>query len=112
MLVRVGNVLMYARDREGTLPARRTLAECVAGARSLREMQTLLDCEVSFATLHDGRARITASTLPHRVGDVLAPQLAGDSLSAQDRTRAGDLFQHQWKITATEGQMDALQGGR
>jgi hypothetical protein len=108
-LVRVGDALMFSRDREGTLPACHTLAECIAGACSLREMQTLLDCEISLAAIHDGHARITASTLPHRVGDVLAPHLAGDSLSALDRTRAGDLFRRHWTITAAEGQMDALQ---
>jgi hypothetical protein len=89
VLVRVGATFMLARDRATVLPPLTTLAECVEGAATLQAARALLDCEISFGTAAANGFRISASTLPHRIGDQL-------------RLDEG------WKIIGMEGELDAL----
>jgi hypothetical protein len=103
ILLRVGDLFMFARDREIALPTGRTLAECVAAADSLRAMQALLDCEISFGDVRTDCFHITASTLPYRVGDFLQPRHAGPSVTTMDRAQHGERLQRHWRITDTRG---------
>jgi hypothetical protein len=70
LLVQVGTVFMFARDRAIALPDARSLAECVAGASSLAEARALLDCEITLGASGSGSAPvILASTHPWRVAE-------------------------------------------
>ncbi len=89
ILLRVGDAFMFARDRARPLPPRSTLSECVAAAPTLQEAAAMLDCEISFGAAARDGFRITASTLPFRIGDGL--DLDG-----------------RWRIAEAEGDLDAL----
>lgn len=68
-LLRVGPNFMFARARAATLEeGHRSLAECVARAPDLKHAQELIDCEISFGNVEESGLRITASTLPYRIG--------------------------------------------
>lgn len=107
-LLRVGAVFMFARDRAMLPAAGRTLAECVAGAPSLRHAQQLVDCEISFGDVQAGVFRITASTLPFRIGDTLDPHFARDRLTTLDRAADGAALTRHWEITTVEGELSEL----
>lgn len=109
-LLRVGSVFMFARDRSVVPDTDRTLADCVAGAASLRHAQQLVDCEISFGDVRAAQFRITASSLPFRIGDALEPQFARERLSTLDRAADGAPLIRHWEITAGEGELDALAG--
>jgi hypothetical protein len=109
-LLRVGSVFMFARDRATAPPAYRTLAECVAGAPSLRHAQQLVDCEISFGDVHAAEFRITASSLPFRIGDALQPRFARERMTTMDRATDGAPLIRHWEITAGEGELAALAG--
>jgi hypothetical protein len=71
-LLRVGPHFMYVRERAAALDkGYRTLAEYVAAATDLEQAHELVDCEISFGRVEQQGLRITASTLPYRVGAVL-----------------------------------------
>jgi len=107
-LLRVGPLFMFARDRALLAAADRTLAECVAGAASLRQAQALVDCEISFGNVLAAGFRITASTLPHRVGDELDPLLRRERLTTSDRAATGTARMRHWSIVGAEGDLAAL----
>jgi hypothetical protein len=107
-LLRVGAVFMFARDRAVLPAAGRTLAECVAGAPSLKAAQQLVDCEISFGAVQGARFQITASSLPFRIGDALDPQFARQRLTTLDRAADGAPLTRRWEITAGEGELGAL----
>lgn len=107
-LLRVGSVFMFARDRAVPPTAGRTLAECVTAAPSLRYAQQLVDCEISFGDVQREGFRITASSLPFRIGDALDPHLAHERLTTLDRAADGAPLIRHWEITAGEGELDAL----
>jgi hypothetical protein len=109
-LLRVGPVFMFARDRAVPPAACRTLAECVAAAPSLRHAQQLVDCEISFGDVCAGGFRISASSLPFRIGDTLQPQFVRDRLTTRDRAADGAALIRHWEITAGEGELGALTG--
>jgi hypothetical protein len=68
-LLRVGPNFMFARARATTLEeGHRSLAEHIARAPDLKRAQALIDCEISFGNVEESGLRITASTLPYRVG--------------------------------------------
>jgi hypothetical protein len=70
LVVQVGTVFMFARDRAVALPAGRSLSECVAGAASLAAARALLDCEITLGSGGCGSAAvILASTHPWRVAE-------------------------------------------
>ncbi len=109
-LLRVGPVFMFARDRAVRPPAGRTLAECVAAAPGLRDAQQLVDCEISFGDVRVAEFRITASSLPFRIGDALQPQFERAHLTTLDRAPGGAPLVRHWEITAAEGELGALTG--
>ncbi|MGC1457073.1 MAG: hypothetical protein WA825_02220 [Steroidobacteraceae bacterium] len=70
LLVQVGTVFMFARDRAVALPEGQSLAECVAGASSVAEARALLDCEITLGSGGFGSAAVMlASTHPWRVAE-------------------------------------------
>jgi hypothetical protein len=71
-LLRVGPNFMFARDRSIHLETGyRSLAEYVAAAPDVARARELIDCEISFGEARPEGLRITASTLPYRVGTLL-----------------------------------------
>jgi hypothetical protein len=71
-LLRVGPHFMYARARATSLEkGYGSLAEYVAAAPDLTHARELIDCEVSFGRADASGLRITASTLPYRIGSVM-----------------------------------------
>jgi hypothetical protein len=78
LLLKVGTDFVFARDRAVPLPPLASLGECVAAASTLEQARALVDCEISFGSVASGAFRITASTLPYRVGQVLACGAARD----------------------------------
>ncbi len=109
-LLRVGALFMFARDRAVLATDGRTLADCVLGAPSLRHAQLLVDCEISFGDVHAAGFRITASSLPFRIGDTLQPQLEREQLTTLDRAPDGERLVRRWEIIAAEGELGALTG--
>lgn len=107
--LRVGRNFMLARDRAVIPPAQQTLSECVAAAPTLRHAQALVDCEISFGVVGLEEFRITASTLPYRIGDILNQQLGDGTLTTNDRDHNGNAITRQWEITGIEGATGALQ---
>jgi hypothetical protein len=107
-LLRVGPVFMFARDRAVVPPAGRTLAECVAAAPTLRHAQQLVDCEISFGDTLSAGFRISASSLPFRIGDALQPHFTRERLTTIDRAADGAPVIRHWEITGSEGELGAL----
>jgi hypothetical protein len=71
-LLRVGPNFMLARKRTARLESGyRTLTENLNAAPDLKRAQQLIDCEISFGVVEDSGWRITASTLPYRIGALL-----------------------------------------
>jgi len=103
LLLRVGAAFMFARERAAALPAGTTLAACVAAATSLQQAQACIDCEISFGRVEAGAFRISACTLPFRIGELLDPQLLADGLATSDRTAAGAAMRRSWTLLACEG---------
>jgi hypothetical protein len=72
VLLRVGPIFMYARDRAAPLDkGYRTLTEYIEAAPDLQHARELIDCEISFGTVEESGLRIAASTLPYRIGALL-----------------------------------------
>jgi hypothetical protein len=107
-LLRAGSVFMFARDRVITPPAHKTLPECIDAASSLADARALIDCEISFGSVHADAFRITASSLPYRVGDILEPRYSGRRLTTRDRGPSGAALTRHWEITETEGNPHTL----
>jgi hypothetical protein len=101
-IVRVGRTFMVARDRATTL-SEGHLRDHVAKAASLEAAQDLVDCEISFGTVTNDGWRIDRSTLPHRVGRLLAPQITRWGLSTADVDPWGRPIVRRWTITAEDG---------
>jgi hypothetical protein len=71
-LLRVGPYFMFARDRSIHLETGYpSLAEYVAAEPDVERARELIDCEISFGEAREEGLRITASTLPYRVGTLL-----------------------------------------
>ena len=108
VLLRVGAVFMFARDRVVVPAVRQTLGACVAEAPTLEHAQQLIDCEISFGTVSPGAFAVTASSLPYRIGDVLDQRLTRESLTTMDRAKHGGTIRRQWEIVDREGELSAL----
>jgi hypothetical protein len=71
-LLRVGPHFMFARARAASLEkGYGSLAEYVAAAPDLAHARELIDCEISFGRVDESGLRITASTLPYRIGALM-----------------------------------------
>jgi hypothetical protein len=108
VLLRVGEVFMWARDRAVVPPMHQTLAQCVAEASSLAAAHALIDCEISFGSVDGGALKIAISSLPYRVGDRLELKHSGQRLTIQDRATAGAVVARHWEITDIEGELGAV----
>lgn len=102
--LRVGNHFMFARDRTVTPTERKHLSDCVAAAAEVMAARALVDCEISFGMVTAAGYRISASTLPYRVGDALDEVFAPHSLTIDDRAPDGRMVRRRWEITGTEGE--------
>ncbi len=103
VLVRTGSWFGYARDRSVPLPAPSVpLVEQVLGCGRRAEAVALLDCEVSIGRIRVDRWDIVRSTLPHRVGAELAPELnrAGDGLRILDADPQGRPQPRAWRVVS------------
>ena len=69
-IFQAGATAILVRDRLEAITRRERLDVIVDEAGDDRAaLEAIVDCEFSLATVHDGIATITASTLPWRVGD-------------------------------------------
>jgi hypothetical protein len=91
ILLKVGELAMFARDRATALPPGNNLRECIDAAGTLDQARAIVDCEISFATATPDGFLINASTLPFRVGQPL-PELSNTS----------------WNVKKSEGDLAAL----
>jgi hypothetical protein len=116
-LLRVGAVFMFARDRSQPLAEGATqgnsvhgdsLLEHVNGATTLRDAQERVNCEISFGQVLASGFRITASTLPWRIGARLAPQLGSAHLSTLEGAALAAATTRRWQIVRLEGDVQAL----
>jgi isopenicillin N synthase-like dioxygenase len=87
VLVQCGRRFAYARDRALALSPGADLATLLADAASTEEARALIDCEISFGAVKDDGWRIEQSTLPYRVGALLAgrdARIASGQLTLRD----------------------------
>ena len=103
ILLLVGTTFMFARARAVTATFGQTLAQCVAGADSVRWARALVDCEISLGRVRAGACLIEASTLPWRVGCDLAVNAAGAMLTTQDIGPDGAARVSRWEVAQAEG---------
>jgi len=102
-LLRVGNMFMYSRDRQGTAEGD-SLADSIAGAADIRAAQALIDFEISVGFISDGAWRITRSTLPFRVNTLFTQNTPGSAgFSVADLDPRGAAITRRWEIAASEG---------
>jgi hypothetical protein len=106
-LLRVGPLFMFARDRAQPAVGAGTLQECVAASATLQQARALLDCEISFGSAVPSGFRITASTLPWRIGALLDPQLERGHLRTLDRAPGGAALRRRWEIIEQEGDFES-----
>jgi hypothetical protein len=114
MLVRVGSWFGYARDRPVPLPSPLVpLIDQVGGCSRRAEAAALLDCEVSIGRVHADRWEIVRSTLPHRVGIQLRPELrsGGGWLRIRDTDPQGRARPRDWQLARVEGPARLLAAG-
>ncbi|MFF1836304.1 hypothetical protein ACFVXE_19145 [Streptomyces sp. NPDC058231] len=109
LLIRAGDWFAQVRDRAEPVPAGTPLEELVRGAADLGRARALLDFELSLGRIDRGRWTVERSTLPHRVGAVLAPALDGCAgLLMSDARPDGTPYTREFEITAAEGLLAAL----
>jgi hypothetical protein len=100
-VLRVGGWFAYARGRIGELAAE-SLSRLVEGAGSLRRMQALVDCEISFGqTMLDWR--ISRSSLPYKCQTAFGMRRQADRLVLPDLDEAGQRIERVWEIVELEG---------
>jgi hypothetical protein len=104
--LRVGHVFMFARNRAVSPTPGVHLTTCIAGAAGISAARALVDCEISLGVSAAHTSRITASTLPYRIGDPLDQRIAGDSFLLRDRRPDGGMIQRSWQIMHAEGDLD------
>jgi hypothetical protein len=113
IVVRFGDLFMYARRRLGEVPLRRKLIDCIEGTANLKERQDLVDCEISFGRIDTGSWRIERSSLPFKENQLLGLQ-AGESqtsrVSTTDVTPTGEPLVCHWEITDIQGALTDVLG--
>jgi len=113
MLVRAGDLFMYARARRTNLPPLSDLRQLIGTARALGEMQDLVDCEISFGSIGADGWRIEQSSLPFKEGRFIQPTtiVHGDEvLRTQDLGCDGEPVERRWEIMRVEGALTDLLG--
>ncbi len=109
-LLRVGANFMVARDRMLSLAAEQHLTQCVAGSADVQTARAMVDCEISFGQIEPAGWRITASTLPYRVGEPLDQSFGDGGIATRDRAADGAVARRYWEITDSEGDAAVLAG--
>jgi len=105
-LIRLGNLFMYARERNVLPPPHLHLRDCVAGAATLDAARDLLDCEISQGAVTRAGWIVCRSSLPFREGRPLAPVLGPTKLATADTARGGGAMMRHWEITDLRGTPD------
>ncbi len=102
-LVRVGDIFMYARDRERPLPHRGSLSELV-GNGPIEEARRLVDCEISLGSVRGASWNIGRSSLPYRRRSDLAPVFSADreTVATSDIDDDGTPIIRNWTVTEFE----------
>jgi hypothetical protein len=108
LLVRAGALFMFARDRADPLVGHRTLSDAVAAAPDVRAARAMIDCEISSGAVTAHGFRITASTLPYRVGRRLGQRLSPSTMTIPDHDADGGGLERRWHIVDAEGDTAAL----
>jgi hypothetical protein len=105
MLVRAGNLFMYARARLNGLPPLSDLRELIHAAPTIGDMQDLVDCEISFGSVGADGWRIEHSSLPFKEHRCLRPlsEHRGTVLCTQDLDGDGKAVERQWNVVRQEG---------
>ncbi len=99
MLLRVGEHFGYVRGRaEGRTPAPGVALRDVVARADLDTARAVMDLEISLGTVEDDRWVISRSTLPFRVGDDLAPDLAAGEVTVAERDTAGRPMRRRWAV--------------
>jgi len=102
-LIRLGNLFMYARERDLLPPPHLHLRDCVAGAATLDAARALLDCEISQGAVTSAGWIVQRSSLPFREGKPLAPVPGPTTLATADTDRGGGATVRHWEITDQRG---------
>jgi hypothetical protein len=115
LMVQVGTVFMFARDRPVPLPAGTSLVECIGGAASLAAAHAMLDCEISLGSAAaaagsaDGSGNvILASTHPWQVGRRFELACTDSKATTSDTDAAGEPATRRWEILEAEGEPQAV----
>jgi hypothetical protein len=110
MLVRAGDLFMYARARRIALPPLSDLRQLIGAAPSEDAMQDLVDCEISVGSVGAGCWRIEHSSLPFKERRLLQPTTdTGDAaLRTHDLGDDGREIERHWDLTRIEGSLAEL----
>jgi hypothetical protein len=115
LVVQVGTVFMFARDRQVSLPAGSSLGECIGGAACVADARAMLDCEITLGSAGFGAgvgdtqgSVILASTHPWRVNERFALVCTDSTLTTSDTDPAGRPVTRHWEILEAEGDAQAL----
>jgi hypothetical protein len=103
VLVRVGRHFAWARGRARPLPPGGRLADHVAVARTTRDIQDLLDAEVTVGRIGRTGAIRTGSNLPWLVGTPFRFGTDGAELLTEDAGPDGGPVRRAWEVLAREG---------
>lgn len=103
VLVRVGRNFAWARGRARTLPPGGRLADHVAAARTIRDVQDLLDAEVAVGRISRKGAIRTSSNLPWLVGAPFRFGTDNGRLVIEDVGPDGGPVHKEWEVLAREG---------
>jgi hypothetical protein len=105
IIVRSGNLFMYARRGSVDLPPCCNLLERI-GTAELPDAQDLVDCEISFGRIGAAGWRIENSSLPFKESQMLRPQtfeLSEGRLRTVDVAPGGESIDLLWDITGVQG---------
>jgi hypothetical protein len=106
IVVRIGDVFMYARRRLVEAPLRGKLIDCIEQADNMMEAQDLVDCEISFGQIERGGWRIERSSLPYRENQLLGfheDESETGRVSTTDVTPSGEPLTCHWEVTDVQG---------
>jgi hypothetical protein len=113
IIVRSGDLFMYARRRSIDMPPRCNLIECIDRSSELPNAQDLIDCEISFGRIEAAGWRIENSSLPFKENRLLGPrtfELSKGRLLTADVAPGGEAIALEWDITGVQGALSEVLG--
>jgi len=114
IVVRRGDLFMYARARPGRSLAGGRLIDWVDRTSDLTLAQDLVDCEISYGRIESGGWLIERSSLPYRENQWLglsACESGPGKIRTADVAPTGGFLCRSWEITNAQGTVgDVLQG--